>query len=364
MREPSSPTAVTGWDWTEEVWRWQPDREPWRPEMGGPSRCVAIELSTRHLETAEAYDFWRETVFHGFSADRRNGETGAFRADARALISPRAEFAAFRSKGLSGGRTHSGFRSDGNADLTIGFTIAGNRRHSFAEERHLARPGEVYLYDASAPSQVDWDDHQGFYLALRRSDVEAALGEVPASLDRLLAEITASPLLPFLRAQLSLLSRDFGALDLRQKEAVFNGSVELALSLLGGLPTGARADGGARHRRGLMVAAERFIIENLANPRLDAAMIARATGCSRATLYRAFFDHGKTVADQIRIARLLRARHLLEKSPPQVTISEIIAACGLDDPSHFSRMFRRQFGLAPKDVKGVRHGRETEDRSA
>lgn len=347
--------AVVDWDWTEDTWNWSPLNGAWRPEFGRPASCVALDVSTATLDARHAYDFWRELVFYGFSADRRPAEAGEFSAEARALISPRAEFASFRSKGLSGGRTRAGYHGDGNADLTLGFTLAGNRRHSFGEERHLARPGELYLYDASSPSKVEWDDHEGFYLVLRHADVAAVMGQMHMPVEELLPRLNASALLPFLRDQMFMLSKDRGALSANQREAVLNASLDMALAMLGSLaPAGESAANGG-HRRGLMAAAERYIGANIANPRLDADAIARAVGCSRATLYRAFADQGKSVAGQIRALRMIRARRLLEQSAPHVAIAGIIAACGLDDPHHFSRMFRRQFGVAPKDIKGIRY---------
>jgi hypothetical protein len=41
----------------------------------------------------------------------------------------------------------------------------------------------------------------------------------------------------------------------------------------------------------------------------------------------------------------------LETSPAEVIIADIIAACGVSEPGHFGR----QFGLSPKDVKGLRY---------
>ena len=62
------------WDWTPDEWAWSPDAGRWRPEYGSPSTCVAFEVTTSGLTPIEAYDYWRETVFYGFDADRNKSE--------------------------------------------------------------------------------------------------------------------------------------------------------------------------------------------------------------------------------------------------------------------------------------------------
>lgn len=322
----ASPT-IKDWDWTEDIWNWSPLHGPWRPELGSPSRCVSLGVSTDQVTPNEAYDSWRETVFHDFAADRRPSDAQPFTAWAKALISPRTQFSSFASASLSGQRTAADYQADGNADFYIGFVVSGSRRHSFGEQRHLAHAGDVYLYDPSMTSQVEWADHEGFQLALRRSDVAAAIGHNQLSAETLLAELKASPILPFLRNQLFLLSRTSDGLSLNQKETILNASVDLALSMLREAPA---EDQQTNHRRGLMVAAEQFIVSHIADPKLNARTISNALGCSRATLYRAFADHDKTVAEQIRVLRLIRIRKMLEQSPPHVTITDIIAAYGFE----------------------------------
>jgi transcriptional regulator GlxA family with amidase domain len=48
--------------------------------------------------------------------------------------------------------------------------------------------------------------------------------------------------------------------------------------------------------------------------------------------------------------RLRRARLLLERT--FLTVKEVMALVGYNDPSHFSREFRREHGVAPSSVRG------------
>lgn len=80
------------------------------------------------------------------------------------------------------------------------------------------------------------------------------------------------------------------------------------------------------------------------------AAVARASGASRATLYRAFDGEGG-VNRYIQERRLHHARSALcrrrEASP---TITEISHQYGFASPNHFSRLFRARYDYPPSEV--------------
>ena len=81
--------------------------------------------------------------------------------------------------------------------------------------------------------------------------------------------------------------------------------------------------------------------------------MARLVGCSRATLYRVFAASDRSVASLIWAARLERARWLLPlPASHNAPIAELAYRCGFVDPASFSRMFRRRFGLSPREARG------------
>jgi AraC-like DNA-binding protein len=73
--------------------------------------------------------------------------------------------------------------------------------------------------------------------------------------------------------------------------------------------------------------------------------LARATGTSRYTVYRAFHaQYGLAPSDYQRQLRLRRARTLIAAGTP---ISQAAATTGFADQSHLTRWFTRYFGLTP-----------------
>lgn len=329
----------------------------WSPEHGQPGRCVFLEVSTNGLRPAEAYDYWRETVYYHFDADRRSGDgPNRFAAHARALIAPRGAFYAYRSEAVSGRRTADQIRADEGDDLDLGLVLGGSRRHELnGDATAMAGPGDFYVYDFTRPSRVAWKAHRGVHLTLRRQAAEAALGGTVPSAGEVARALSISGLAPFLRSQFALLARHMHTLPGSERSVVLDNTIDLALAALRGSAVGATPDR-EPHRHTLFVAARRYIEDNLAHPDLDAQRIAHALGCSRSTLYRAFADHGMTVASHIRDTRLARFRHLLETAPPHIAIAEIAARVGLYDTPNLSRAFRGEFGVAPSEVKGARRG--------
>lgn len=95
------------------------------------------------------------------------------------------------------------------------------------------------------------------------------------------------------------------------------------------------------------------LIEQLCpTPKLSPRGIAQRLGCSRATLYRLFAAHGETVAGVVWSARLHKAWRLLtDGQHPLMPLSEIAQLCGFTDQSTFSRMFKRRYGISPRQAK-------------
>ncbi len=53
----------------------------------------------------------------------------------------------------------------------------------------------------------------------------------------------------------------------------------------------------------------------------------------------------------VRETRLARSRAMLADPACRQTIGEIASHCGFDDPSAFSRSFRRRYGCQPGEVR-------------
>lgn len=92
------------------------------------------------------------------------------------------------------------------------------------------------------------------------------------------------------------------------------------------------------------------LIRNVSGPTQPPEVLARAAGLSVSHFNRLFREwSGFTPMEYQRRQRIARARTLLGNA--RLTIKEIAAQCGFDDPYHFSRAFRQLDGLSPSQYR-------------
>src|ERR1700758_3257553 len=107
--------------------------------------------------------------------------------------------------------------------------------------------------------------------------------------------------------------------------------------------------GAGHHRTELSSRILSFIETHLAEPALDPLTIASAAGISVRHLHRLFALQGRTVTDWIRQRRLQGCRSdLAYVRFRDRNITEIAFLWGFSDSAHFSRWFRKKFGISPR----------------
>lgn len=103
---------------------------------------------------------------------------------------------------------------------------------------------------------------------------------------------------------------------------------------------------------GLWPRIQRFIDDHLSDPALRPAEIAAAADISVRHLHRLFANSGSTLGDCIRARRLEQCRNdLANPRLRDKTITDIAFCWGFSDSAHFSRSFRRQFGVCPRTFR-------------
>jgi AraC-like DNA-binding protein len=100
----------------------------------------------------------------------------------------------------------------------------------------------------------------------------------------------------------------------------------------------------------LMNRASQIIAKRLSDPKLTPDLLCREIGVSRSGLYRIFESVGG-VANYIRRARLCKTRDALADSSDGRSIFTIAEQYGFMDPSTYSRMFKKEFGISPRDAR-------------
>jgi transcriptional regulator GlxA family with amidase domain len=97
----------------------------------------------------------------------------------------------------------------------------------------------------------------------------------------------------------------------------------------------------------------RFVIARIERDlhrRLPLAELGRLVNLSPSRLAHLFLSEiGAAPGRFLRDRRLARARTLLEQS--SLSIKEVMARVGVNDPSHFARDFKRQYGASPRTFR-------------
>lgn len=111
-----------------------------------------------------------------------------------------------------------------------------------------------------------------------------------------------------------------------------------------------------RARGGLAPAVRRRVLELMearAGERLTLDVLSREAGLSPAHFARAFKESvGRAPHQHLLGLRLERARRLLEV--PDVALSDVALRTGFADQAHFTRFFKRRFGVTPGALQRTR----------
>lgn len=90
---------------------------------------------------------------------------------------------------------------------------------------------------------------------------------------------------------------------------------------------------------------------HLSDTSFTADDLARELGMARTNVYKKLqFITGKTPAAFIRTIRLKHGRQMLEHDP-KLFVSQVAYECGFANPKLFSRYFKEEFGIYPKEIK-------------
>jgi AraC-like DNA-binding protein len=101
----------------------------------------------------------------------------------------------------------------------------------------------------------------------------------------------------------------------------------------------------------------RFVAANLGDPGLSVVTVCRRFAISPRLLHRLFEGQEHTFAETVRTMRLKQCARLLADPLNRSTITDIALRHGFTDSASFSRAFRRNFGIAPREMREQSRGR-------
>jgi AraC-like DNA-binding protein len=240
-------------------------------------------------------------------------------------------------------------RVDGLDQYSLLLMRKGVWQGAAGEAQVTVRPGEVALFDLARPVENLVTDSSSLRLMLPREAVDGLVaGGRLAQHGARLEGGAAAVLATFMEALL----RNLPVLEVAQAAAMERAAVDLVAACLApsrdGLARAAPAIDAS-----LLLRARAHIEARLGDATLEPDGVARALGLSRSTLYR-LFAHLGGVAGYIQARRLARVKALLADRGQTQRISDLAYRYGFTDEAHFSRAFRRTYGLSPREWRAER----------
>lgn len=204
-------------------------------------------------------------------------------------------------------------------------------------ERVTLTPGDGLVYDVSQPHAITSTETTEHFVVIVPHDLVVGRG---VRLDRLSAQ-RFSARTGVGRLVADLIHSTFGEL------ATISPACEddLAASLLSLMFLPLPNDT-AHTSEALRYRIESYIRDQIRDPELSIDQIASALRCSKRYLHMAFAACDRSITDHIWTTRLDGCRSDLARRADQ-TISEVAFAWGFSSSAHFSRAFRKRFGVTP-----------------
>ncbi|MBF8192195.1 helix-turn-helix domain-containing protein [Nonomuraea sp. K274] len=312
---------------------------------------MAVLIRTSDLPAGHRHDAWRSLVCDTLGPlDLRIDPDAPLRGEMRMAQLGRVGVGRVRTSTPHSMHRTPGLIHRGNPELyRVVLAISGSPRLAQDGRQTRLAPGEFAIYDFTRPYEVAYDaavqlavfslPHD--LLALPIGSV-AALTAVPITAESGTAAL-AAPLLRRVALDLETYRPGSAAKLGTVVMDLVGAAVAERLESVESLPEDSR-------QRTLLLRVHAFIEERLGDIDLDPATVAAAHHISVRYLHRLFETENTTVAAWIRERRLERCRAELAAGGSQ-PVSVIAARWGLPDSAHFSRLFRRAYGVPPAEYR-------------
>jgi AraC-like DNA-binding protein len=229
----------------------------------------------------------------------------------------------------------------------LGFQFVGKGVEVVREgDRELAlKAGDVVLWDGLQPTEVEIVE--SFYkrtLLFPRDQVFAVCPRLAQC--RALPSMDGSASARLLVRYMNALALELPRLEPAAGAAAANAALELLRAAIEpNLPTTRSAT-----RAAMRAEIGRYVRTHLQDPTLGPTSIASAYAMSVRALHALFEDVDASVAGLVRSERLSRCLEDLQR-PNGGSVTDIAFRWGFCDAAHFSRVFKREFGATPSEVR-------------
>lgn len=322
------------------------------PEAPAKPAIARAQLNFDLLPSAERVDLWREAVgaVYEITPDPEQ-KPGAFSGALTTVHLGDALLSEVRSGAQVFKRSRAHARRTGLDHFMVQMFRRGRHDGMSGDTPVHRGRGDIWVLDLGQESHTDTSRFSNITLIIPREIMLPLLkgGDIHGATLR-----QGSPSARLIASHLEALA--VAAPELTPAEAA--AAVDAAALMIAGAWSSireSRAEVASAMRASARRAVRDYIDQHLGDDSMTPELLARLFHMSRATLYRLFEEEGG-VAGYILGRRLDRCRAILAGGHGgEGTIGEIAFNNGFGSDAHFSRAFRRRFGIAPRDARGVAH---------
>jgi len=317
------------------------------PLLPSPDTLFCQRWSSQGVRSGERFDAWQAALnsSHLGWALHKNKKTG-FSAEIQVSKLPDLQLVRCLCQPCSGFRGKQEIAADSRAYYGLLLMHKGREEVSVGEGSVLLEPGNIMLWDSTEPirfklhspvlkttilvPQARMNDvlPQARRLVGKRMDWRQGMGAVTIS--HIMALCAQASHIHHLQAHpaaettLTLIATSLGSQQARADESSQAGFAERIKD---------------------------HIERNLSDLSLKPSTLARRFGISIRYLHLLFVKEEKTVSRWILARRLERCRQDLMVAGPHKNITETALAWGFNDSAHFSRVFKTQYGVSPREYR-------------
>ncbi|MFT3752517.1 MAG: helix-turn-helix domain-containing protein [Paludibacter sp.] len=309
------------------------------PGHGGP-----VSIDTRSVPPQERLEFWRRAVSE-VDGIMLQCDTSNFVARLR-----KRSFGRCSIYQMSTETPHRVTRSALREDLCFINIQMGTRYAMFSGIREYPlTTGTMAVYEANHGYHLDFfSESDSVVLGVKKSLLETRVVNLQDHLEQSFKYDET------LVGALATLCKNMLVDDRVLSEAINDDLTQSVLSLLSA--TMRQATGDQPHSQtwgqsAILQRMKEYVQHHMQDPDLDPARIADAMGITVGYLHKIYRTRGSSVMRYVLSERLEKCRIDLARCERIESISQIAFKWGFNDASHFTRSFRQQFGMSPREYR-------------